>query len=82
MERGAGQATDHGVAKSHTQLCDFHFFHFYGPLIIIYRTQEKPGLPTQAVLSDSKESACNAGDLGLIPGLGRCPGEEKGTPLQ
>ena len=29
-----------------------------------------------------KESACNAGDLGLIPGLGRSPGEEKGYPLQ
>ena len=26
--------------------------------------------------SDSKESACNAGDLGSIPGLGRHPGEE------
>ena len=32
--------------------------------------------------SDSKESACNAGDLGVIPGLGRSPGEEKGYPLQ
>jgi len=32
--------------------------------------------------SDSKESACNAGDLGLIPGLGRCPGERNGYPLQ
>ena len=29
-----------------------------------------------------KESACNAGDLGLIPGLGRSPGERKGYPLQ
>ena len=29
-----------------------------------------------------KESACNAGDPGLIPGLGRSPGEEKGYPLQ
>ena len=29
-----------------------------------------------------KESACNAGDLGLIPGLGRSPGEGKGYPLQ
>ena len=29
-----------------------------------------------------KESACNAGDLGSIPGLGRCPGEGKGFPLQ
>ena len=31
--------------------------------------------------SDGKESACNAGDLGLIPGLGRSPGEGKGYPL-
>ena len=32
--------------------------------------------------SDGKESACNVGDLGLIPGLGRSPGEGKGHPLQ
>ena len=32
--------------------------------------------------SVGKESACNAGDLGLIPGLGRSPGEGKGYPLQ
>ena len=32
--------------------------------------------------SAGKESACNAGDLGLIPGLGRFPGEGKGYPLQ
>ena len=32
--------------------------------------------------SESKESACNAGDLGLIPGLGRSPGEGNGNPLQ
>ena len=32
--------------------------------------------------SDDKESACNAGDLGLIPGLGRFPGVENGNPLQ
>ena len=32
--------------------------------------------------SAGKESACNAGDLGLIPGLGRSPGEGKGlTPV-
>ena len=29
-----------------------------------------------------KESACNAGDLGSIPGLGRSPGDGKGYPLQ
>ncbi len=32
--------------------------------------------------SDGKESACNAGDLGSIPELGRSPGEGKGYPLQ
>ena len=32
--------------------------------------------------SDSKESASNAGDLDLIPGLGRYPGEEDGNLLQ
>ena len=32
--------------------------------------------------SAGKESACSAGDLGLIPGLGRSPGEGKGYPLQ
>ena len=31
--------------------------------------------------SDGKESACNAGDPGLIPGLGRSPGEGNGNPL-
>ena len=32
--------------------------------------------------SDSKESACNAGDLVSIPGLGRSPGEVNGYPLR
>ena len=32
--------------------------------------------------SDSKESTCNVGDLGLIPGLGRSPEEGNGNPLQ
>ena len=32
--------------------------------------------------SDGKESACNAGDLDSIPGLGRSSGEGKGYPLQ
>ena len=29
-----------------------------------------------------KESACNVGDVGLIPGSGGSPGEENGNPLQ
>ena len=37
------------------------------------------GFPVSSV---GKESTCNAGDPGLIPGLGRCPGEGKGYPLQ
>ena len=32
--------------------------------------------------SFSKASACNAGDTGSIPGLGRSPGEGNGNPLQ
>ena len=32
--------------------------------------------------SAGKESTCNAGDLGSIPGLGRSPGEENSNPLQ
>ena len=36
------------------------------------------GFPDSSV---GKESACNAGDLGLIPRLGRSPGEGKGYPL-
>ena len=39
----------------------------------------KPGFPGG---SDGKEPACNAGDPGLIPGLGRSPGEGNGYPLQ
>ena len=31
---------------------------------------------------DGKESACNVGDLGSIPGLGKSPGEGNGNPLQ
>ena len=33
-------------------------------------------------ISAGKESACNAGDPGSIPGLGRSPGEGNGYPLQ
>ena len=33
-------------------------------------------------LGSKKKSACNAGDLGSIPGLGRSPGEGNGNPFQ
>ena len=47
-------------------------FHCCGPRF-------DPGFPGG---SDIKESACNAGHPGSIPGLGRSPGEGNGTPLQ
>ena len=37
------------------------------------------GFPDSSV---GKESACKAGDLGSVPGLGRSPGEGRGYPLQ
>ena len=48
---------------------------------------EKDRLPTPVFLgfpygSAGKESTCNVGDLGSIPGLGRSPEEGKGYPLQ
>ena len=46
---------------------------FYGYL---YQFKSFPGG------SDGKASACNVGDLGSIPGLGRSPGEGNGNPLQ
>ena len=61
MDREVWHAVTHEVARSRTQLSDFHF--------------DLPGG------SDGKESACNAGDLGLIPGLGSSPGEGNGNPL-
>ena len=52
-----------------------------------FDTWSRDRLPTPEFLgfpgvSASKTSACIAGDLGLIPGLGRSPGEGNGYPLQ
>ena len=68
MDGGAWRATVHGVTKSRTRLSDFTF-----------TFMANTGFPGG---SDSKESACNAGDLGSIPGLGRSSGEGNGYPLQ
>ena len=40
------------------------------------------GLGLPRCLSGYKESVCNAGDMGFIPGLGRSPGGGRGNPLQ
>ena len=65
--REVWHAIVHGIAKSQTQLSDWT------------TTEEEKGFPGG---SDGKESACNAEDLGLIPGLGRSLGEGNGYPLQ
>ena len=61
--------TDHGVAKSRNTI-DFHFTSLH-----------MVNLGNPRSLS-SKESACSAGDMGSIPGLGRSPGRGNGNPLQ
>ena len=40
------------------------------------------GTKGRSYSSDSKESACKAGDQGLMPGSGRSPAEGNGNPLQ
>ena len=67
MDRGTWQATAHRVTESRTGLtmCP-HIQYDY-----------TKGFPCG---SAGKESACNAGDLGSIPTLGRSPGEGKGYP--
>ena len=47
-------------------------------LVCVYHVVHK-GFPHSSV---GKESACNTGGPSLIPELDRCPGEEKGYPLQ
>ena len=58
-----------------------------GPLAVsaVVHVPLKPSVPLSRGFpggSDGKESACNAGDLGSISGLGRSPGEGHGHPLQ
>ena len=85
MDRGVWRATVHGVAKSQRRLNDFHLqlvFKIVNErnLQESYYKEEKTN--DMVYGSDGKESACNAGDLGLISGLGRSPGEGHGNPLQ
>ena len=47
--------------------------------LLMYLSLQRTGFPCG---SAGKESACNEGDLGSIPGLGRSLGEGKGYPLQ
>ena len=71
---GAWWATVHGVTKSRTRLSDFTF---------VFLSKGRPkyilGFPDSSV---GKESTCNPGDPGSIPGSGRSAGEGIGYPLQ
>ena len=57
------------------------FLHLCSIKLLNHHTSRKPLTPCESS-SDGKEPACNAGDPGSIPGLGRSPGEGHGNPLQ
>ena len=60
-----------------TGFCGFAIYHSI-PILSI-KAYERKSFPSGAVV---KNSPANAADVGLIPGLGRSPGEGNGTPLQ
>ena len=57
----------------------YMYTHAYVCVYICTHVHMLHGFPCSSV---GKESACSAGDPGLIPGLGRSPGEGNGNPLQ
>ena len=64
-------------------LCVLTVCHTWGHVHLRARVSGKQGGSEGSLGgSDSKESACNAGDPGSIPGSGRSPGERNGYPLQ
>ena len=88
MDRGSQQAIVHGVAKNQTCLSTaqrrLEGYCLWGlkESDTTEATQQQCsslGFPDSSV---GKESACNAGDPGLIPGLGRSTGEGINYPLQ
>ena len=90
MDREARHATVHGVAKSQTWLSGWNELNWnkcnkvarykfiYRNVLFFYTliVRDFPGG------SEGKESACNAGNPGLIPGSGKSPGEGNGYSLQ
>ena len=65
--------------KIPTIRCSFLWFRYCLSRISRWVTHSRGGFPGS---SNGKEFACNARDLGSIPGSGRSPGEENGNPLQ
>ena len=84
------------MSASHSEGNDFDFFEMlettgllsYARCQVKEADQRLQSSPSNFIVlmitssSAGKESACNAGDPGLIPGLGRSAGEENGYPLQ
>ena len=70
IDREAWQAAVHGVTRSRTRLSNWTELNWIKLFHSFIGTIGKPGG------SDSKVSACNAGDPGSIPGLGRSPEKE------
>ena len=81
-----------GVSKSWTRLSDFTLVVYIARGKPRKKSRKREGRFPKAVFTEwnfsrfpgdlaGKESACNAGELGLIPGLGRSPGEGNGYPL-
>ena len=66
------------ICSLHSYSNHLSFNHHCSPASFIKPTTLY-GFPDSSV---GEESACNAGDLSLIPGSGRSPGERKGYPLQ
>ena len=86
-------ATSHKWSHAHLSFCDWPFWlsimssrliHFvaFGTIPLFFLRLNNISLSLLPGGSDGKVSACDAGDPGLIPGLGRSPGEGKGNPLQ
>ena len=77
MDRGTWQAIVHRVARVRHDWSDLAHTHACPWLnwFTLHQTFFPGG-------SAGRESACNDGDLGSIPGLGRSPGEGNGYPLQ
>ena len=85
---GTGFWSDCTISHSHQQVWGFQFFPNLATQRVGYdwATEQQcwgtfllRGFPGG---SHIKQSACNLGDLGSIPGSGRSPGEENGNPLQ
>ena len=81
MDREAWRAAIHRVAKSQTRLSDWTEMN-YSPIKLILKSKPKNANRASQIALVVKNLLANAGDTGLIPGLGRSPGGRQGNPLE